>query len=128
MNPLPHKNRHKKFIYNKMSRLANSQKQIQAYQQTLQTQILGVETRLDKMEDQHWDLLSTKLDFAELEMKTLKDKLQNTTQKVSDFDKMHASILELREDIEAMEIRADKIIPDFRVEISKLDVNYAQVN
>lgn len=122
-----HKYRHNKMVHAQISRLAHSQDQLDEFQQSLQTQILDVQRRMDRFEEPNWNLLSAKVEFLELETKVLDDHLKNVTQKVSDFDKVHASILELREDIESIENKADKTIPEFRKEISKLDVNFAQV-
>ncbi|KAJ0183744.1 hypothetical protein K1T71_000167 [Dendrolimus kikuchii] len=123
-----HKYRHNKMIHTQISRLARSQDQLDEYQQSLQMQLLDVQRRLDRFEDANWNLLSTKVEFLEIQSKTFRDELKNVTQKVSDFDKFHVSILELREDIESIENKADKTIPEFRKEISKLDLNFAQLN
>uniref|UniRef100_A0A2A4JSI9 Fibrinogen C-terminal domain-containing protein n=3 Tax=Heliothis virescens TaxID=7102 RepID=A0A2A4JSI9_HELVI len=123
-----HKYRHNKMIHVQISRLARTQTQLDELQQSLQTQILDVQRRMDRFEEPNWNLLSARVDFLDLENKVLNDHLKNTTQKVSDFEKVHASILELREDVESIENKADKTIPEFRKEISKLDVNYAQLN
>lgn len=123
-----HKYRHNKMIHAQISRLARSQSQLDEYQQSLQTQLLDVQRRLDRFEEPNWNLLSAKVDFLQLETKVIRNELKNTTQKVSDFDKVHASILELREDVESIENKADKTIPEFRKEISKLDVHFAQVS
>lgn len=123
-----HKYRHNKMIHTQISRLARSQDQLDEYQQSLQTQLLDVQRRLDRFEEANWNLLSAKVEFLEKETKVLRNELKNTTQKVSDFDKVHASILELREDVESIENKADKTVPEFRKEISKLDVNFAQLN
>ncbi|CAH0703442.1 unnamed protein product [Spodoptera exigua] len=123
-----HKYRHNKMVHAQISRLAHSQDQLDEFQQSLQTQILDVQRRMDRFEEPNWNLLSAKVEFLELETKVLDDHLKNVTQKISDFDKVHASILELREDVESIENKADKTIPEFRKEISKLDVNFAQLN
>lgn len=122
-----HKYRHNKMVHAQISRLARSQDQLDEYQQSLQTQILDVQRRLDRFEEPNWNLISAKMDFLEVETKVLRNEVRNTSQKVADFDKVHASMLELREDVESIENKADKTIPEFRKEISKLDVNFAQV-
>lgn len=122
-----HKYRHNKMVHAQISRLARVQDQLDEYQQSLQTQVLDVQRRLDRIEEPNWNLLSTKVDFLELETKLIRSELLNTTQKVADFDKIHSSILELREDLESVENKADKTIPEFRKEISKLDIGVAQV-
>ncbi|XP_072931133.1 protein scabrous [Epargyreus clarus] len=123
-----HKIRHNKMVHTQISRLARTQNQLDEYQQSLQTQILDVQRRLDRFEEPNWNLLSAKVEFLELETKNLRDELQNTSQKVSDFDKVHASMLELREDLESVENKADKTVPEFRKEISKLDISFAKLN
>lgn len=123
-----HKYRHNKMVHAQISRLARNQDQLDEYQQSLQTQLLDVQRRLDRFEEPNWNLLSAKVDFLELETKVINNELKNISQKVSDFDKVHSSVLELREDIESIENKADKTIPEFRKEISKLDVHVAQVS
>ncbi|CAG9781826.1 unnamed protein product [Diatraea saccharalis] len=123
-----HKYRHNKMVHSQISRLSRAQDQLDEFQQNLQTQILDVQRRMDRYEEPNWNLISAKVDFLELENKVIRIELKNTTQKVSDFDKIHASMLELREDVESIENKADKTIPEFRKEISKLDVNFAQLN
>lgn len=53
--------------------------------------------------------------------------IQNVTMEVSNFNKLHASMLELLESMETLENKVDKTVPDFRKEISKLDVDVAQI-
>ncbi|CAK1588286.1 unnamed protein product [Parnassius mnemosyne] len=124
----PHKLRHNKMIHAQISRLARSQDQLDESQQSLQTQLLDVQRRLDRYEEPNWNLITAKVDFLELENKIIRNDLSNTTQKVLDFDKVHSSMLELREDVESIENKVDKTIPEFRKEISKLDINFAQLN
>lgn len=122
-----HKIRHNKMLHSQMSRLARTLDQLEEYQQNLQTQLLDVQRRMDRLEEPNWNLLSAKVDLLEFENKILENQLKNTSQKISDCDKLHASLLELREDVENIENKADKTIPEFRKEISKLDINFAQV-
>lgn len=123
----PHKLRHNKMVHAQIARLARSQDQLDEYQQNLQTQILDVQRRLDRVEEPNWNLVSARVDFLDVQYNELRDEIKNTTLKISDFDKVHASMLELREDVESIENKADKTIPEFRKEISKLDVSFAQV-
>lgn len=123
-----HKIRHNKMVHAQISRLARSQDQLDESQQSLQTQLLDVQRRLDRYEEPNWNLMSTKVEFLEFENKVIRTELSNTTQKVRDLDKVHSSMLELREDVESIENKVDKTIPEFRKEISKLDINFAQVS
>lgn len=122
-----HKLRHSKMIFAQISRLSRSQDQIDAYQIYLQNQLLDAQRRLDRLEEPNCNLIKTKLEQHDSESKVLKDELKNISQKISDFDKLHASLLELREDIENIENKIDITIPEFRKEISKLDISFAQV-
>lgn len=123
----PHKLRHNKMVHAQIARLARSQDQLDEFQQNLQTQILDVQRRLDRVEEPNWNLVSARVDFLDIQYNELRDEIKNATVKISDFDKVHASMLELREDVESIENKADKTIPEFRKEISKLDVSFAQV-
>ncbi|XP_028177639.1 protein scabrous isoform X1 [Ostrinia furnacalis] len=123
-----HKLRHNKMVHSQISRLARAQNQMEVLQQNLQTQILDVERRMDRFEEPNWNLITAKVDYLEVETKNIRTDVSKNTEKVSDFDKIHASMLELREDVESIENKADKTIPEFRKEISKLDVNFAQLN
>lgn len=124
----PHRLRHNKMVHAQIARLARSQDQLDEYQQNLQTQILDVQRRLDRVEEPNWNLVSARVDFLEIQSNVLRDEIKNVSLKISDFDKVHASMLELREDVESIENKADKTIPEFRKEISKLDVSFAQVS
>lgn len=122
-----HKYRHSKMVHAQIARLAKNQEQLDVFQQGLQTQVLDVQRRLDRYEEPNWYLLSAKVEFLELEAKVLRQELKNASQKAEDFDKIHASMLELREEVENIENKADATVPEFRKEISKIDINIAQV-
>lgn len=48
--------------------------------------------------------------------------ISHTTKQISNFDKLHLSMLELLEDVESIENKVDVSIPEFRKEISKLEI------
>lgn len=123
-----HKYRHNKMVHVQIARLAKTQQQIDASQQTMQTQMLDHTRRLDRLEEPNMNLVTAKIDLLELQAKVFSDRLNNNTMTVSDFEKVHASTLELREEVECLENKIDKTIPEFRKEISKLDVCVAQVS
>lgn len=50
----------------------------------------------------------------------------NLTNRVADLDKLHLSFLELLENVEAIESKIDKRFPEYRKEISKLEVQSAE--
>lgn len=53
--------------------------------------------------------------------------IKNITAEVANFNKLHVSMLELLENMETLENKIDKTVPDFRKEISKLDLDVAQI-
>lgn len=50
----------------------------------------------------------------------------NLSQQLSNYDKLHISMLELLENVENIESKVDSNVPDFRKEISKLEFQMAQ--
>lgn len=52
--------------------------------------------------------------------------LYNLTLQLSNFDKLHMSMLELLENVESIENKVDKTLPDFRKEISKLELQMSE--
>lgn len=55
------------------------------------------------------------------------ESIKNITAEVANFNKLHVSMLELLENMETLENKIDKTVPDFRKEISKLDLDVAQI-
>lgn len=97
-------------------------------QHNLRFQMAETQKRVEKLEGQNIDDLSNRLSFTEIQVQSIQDYFSNMSGKMQDLNKVHKSVLELREDVEAIETKADRITPEFRKEISKLDVSYAQVN
>lgn len=54
--------------------------------------------------------------------------LQNLTKQSSNFDKLHLSMLELLENVETIENKVERTIPEFRSEISKLEVEVSEAS
>lgn len=54
--------------------------------------------------------------------------LYNLTLQLSNFDKLHMSMLELLENVENIENKVDKNFPDFRKEISKLELQMSETS
>lgn len=52
--------------------------------------------------------------------------IRNLTKQSSNFDKLHLSILELLENVETIENKVEKTVPEFRNEISKLEVQVSE--
>lgn len=66
-----------------------------------------------------------KVALLEQQQKKAMVTVANLTRQLSNFDKLHMSMLELLENVESIENKVDKNIPEFRKEISKLEVQVA---
>lgn len=64
----------------------------------------------------------------EIEQKLMASSNFNLSRQVSDFDKLHTSLLELLEDVEDIETKLDKTVPEIRREISKVEIDFAQLS
>lgn len=64
----------------------------------------------------------------EIEQKRMANSNFNLSRQVSDFDKLHTSLLELLEDVEDIETKIDKTVPEIRREISKVEIDSAQLS
>lgn len=64
----------------------------------------------------------------ELADERLSSSSSNLSRQVNDFDKIHTSVLQLLEDVEDIETRFDESIPEIRREISKAEIDSAQLS
>lgn len=71
--------------------------------------------------------LADRVRSLEVEQKRLANSNFNLSRQVSDFDKLHKSMLELLEDVEDIETKIDKMVPEIRREISKVEIDSAQL-
>lgn len=71
--------------------------------------------------------LADRVRSLEVEQKRLANSNFNLSRQVSDFDKLHKSMLELLEDVEDIESKIDKMVPEIRREISKVEIDSAQL-
>ncbi|XP_044762103.1 protein scabrous isoform X2 [Coccinella septempunctata] len=55
------------------------------------------------------------------------ESIANLTRHMTDFDKLHLSLLELLENVESIEFKVDNNFPDMRKEISKVEVQVNEV-
>lgn len=124
-----HKIRHMHNMHKELADMAKSQDKLEESQQMLQFQILEIQNKLFKFDDMpDYNLLSEKFDILSQEYKIQQQETQNITNQATNFDKLHSSMLELLENVETIEAKVDKTVPDFQKEIAKLDLNMAQVN
>lgn len=72
--------------------------------------------------------LADRVRNLEIEEKRLASSNFNLSRQVSDFDKLHTSLLELLEDVEDIETKIDKTVPEIRREISKVEIDSAQLS
>ena len=72
--------------------------------------------------------ISDRLRNVEVEQRRLANANFNVSRQVASLDRLHGSMLELLEDIESIQNKFDKTIPDIKREISKVEFNAAQIS
>ncbi|KAK5642490.1 hypothetical protein RI129_008657 [Pyrocoelia pectoralis] len=70
--------------------------------------------------------LETQIAKIELSQKSQSDSIFNLTRQFLNFDKLHMSMLELLENVESLENKVDRNFPEFRKEISKLEIQISE--
>lgn len=75
----------------------------------------------------HHHHLNDRLHSLEVEQRRLATANFNISRQVASLDRLHGSMLELLEDIEGIQNKFDKTMPDIKREISKVEFNAAQV-
>lgn len=106
-----HRLRHQKALRQQMHKLERTQHQLRH--------------ELRQLKAHH---IESRLAGLETEQRRLANSNFNLSREVSSLDKMHSSMLELLEDVEGIQTKFDKVMPDVRREISKLEFNFAQLN
>ena len=71
--------------------------------------------------------LPDRISNMEIEQKKLANSNFNMSRQISNFDKLHSSMLELLEDIEDIQTKFDKTVPEIRREITKVEIDSAQL-
>lgn len=80
-----------------------------------------------QMTEIHHHQFDGRLRTIESELSRLANANFNITRQVANLDRFHGSILELLEDVESLQTKFDKTIPDIKREISKVEFDAAQV-
>lgn len=80
-----------------------------------------------QLSELHHHRIGERLHNLESEQKRLANANFNMSRQVASLDRLHGSMLELLEDIEGIQNKFDKTIPDIKREISKVEFNAAQV-
>lgn len=70
--------------------------------------------------------LEEKVFRLEQQQKVNTNAMFNLSRQLSNFDKLHMSMLELLENVESIENKVDKNFPEFRKEISKLEIQTSE--
>lgn len=105
-----HKMRHQRFLRQQLHDIEVSQKALKR-----------------QMNEIHHHQFDDRLHSVESELRRLANANFNVSRQVANFDRFHGSMLELLEDVESLQTKFDKTIPDIKREISKVEFNAAQV-
>lgn len=84
----------------------------------------AMKRQLNELQHHH---IGDRLHNLEMEQKRLANANFNVSRQVASLDHLHGSMLELLEDIEGIQNKFDKTIPDIKREISKFEFNAAQL-
>uniref|UniRef100_A0A182JAF2 Uncharacterized protein n=1 Tax=Anopheles atroparvus TaxID=41427 RepID=A0A182JAF2_ANOAO len=79
-----------------------------------------------QLSELHGHRLADRLRAVELEQRRLAGASFNVSRQVAGLDKLHGSMLELLEDVEAIQGKFEKTVPDMRREIAKVEYGVAQ--
>lgn len=105
-----HKLRHQRFLRQQLHDIELSQK--------------SMKRQLTEFKHHQFD---QRLRNVESEVRRMANVNFNVSRQVANLDRFHGSILELLEDMENLQSKFDKTIPDIKREISKVEFNAAQV-
>ncbi|XP_055620393.1 protein scabrous [Toxorhynchites rutilus septentrionalis] len=72
--------------------------------------------------------MADRLRSLEIEQRRLANANFNISRQVASLDKLHGSMLELLEDVEGIQNKYEKTLPDIKGEISKVEFNAAQIS
>ncbi|XP_055529961.1 protein scabrous [Wyeomyia smithii] len=72
--------------------------------------------------------MADRLRSLEIEQRRLANANFNISRQVASLDKLHGSMLELLEDVEGIQNKFEKTLPDIKREISKMEFNAAQIS
>lgn len=104
-----HRLRHRRFVRQHLHELDVVQK--------------AIKRQLNELHHEH---IGERLHNLEAEQKRLANANFNMSRQVASLDRLHGSMLELLEDIEGIQNKFDKTIPEIKREISKVEFNAAQ--
>lgn len=105
-----HKRRHLRFQRQQLHELQLSQRQLRRQFNELKYHRIGERVR-----------------SIEIEQHRIAEANFNLSRQIALLDKLHSSMLELLEDVESVQMKVDKNLPELRHEISKLEFGHAQL-
>ncbi|XP_056636562.1 protein scabrous [Diorhabda sublineata] len=139
-----HPARHQRIMKQHIIRLEKSTKTLHKENYSLKSQIMQMDEELkslqktlkwkenvksiqsDKEKNIKYKILSEKINNLTEAQISNTNSITNLTQQLANFDKLHLSMLELLENVETIENKVDKTLPEFRKEISKLEVQITE--
>lgn len=139
-----HPTRHQRIMKQHIIRLEKSTKTLHKENYSLKTQMMRMEEelkslqkslkwkenvkaiQLEKEKNTKYRILSDKINNLTETQISNSNSITNLTQQLANFDKLHLSMLELLENVETIENKVDKTLPEFRKEISKLEVQITE--
>ncbi|XP_037944202.1 protein scabrous-like [Teleopsis dalmanni] len=80
-----------------------------------------------KLNELKYHRIDERVRSIEIEQHRLADANFNLSRQIATLDKLHLSMLELLEDVEGLQTKIDKNVPELRHEISKLEFTNAQL-
>ncbi|XP_050073970.1 protein scabrous [Anopheles maculipalpis] len=100
------------------------------HQRFMRQQLHELEVKQSVMKRQlselHGHRLADRLRSVEIEQRRLASASFNVSRQIAGLDKLHGSMLELLEDVEAIQGKFEKTVPDMRREIAKVEFGVAQ--
>uniref|UniRef100_A0A182MPB9 Uncharacterized protein n=1 Tax=Anopheles culicifacies TaxID=139723 RepID=A0A182MPB9_9DIPT len=100
------------------------------HQRFIRQQLHELEVKQSVMKRQlselHGHRLADRLRSVEIEQRRLASASFNVSRQIAGLDKLHGSMLELLEDVEAIQGKFEKTVPDMRREIAKVEFGVAQ--
>ncbi|CAH1139815.1 unnamed protein product [Phyllotreta striolata] len=138
----PHPSRHQRILRQHVVRLEKSTKTLHKENYSLKSQLLKLQDDMKELQkrlnwkdeletlrkEKHGDNVNVNASLNKLmEIQSAQNaNITNLTRQMSNFDKLHLSMLELLENVETIENKVDKTLPEFRKEISKLEIQVAE--
>lgn len=139
-----HSTRHQRLLRTQVTDLMSTTKQLQKSNQKLEDQMISIENSIKNVQNGNFEHYRTDDNLNENKPNNINNNdedrattieliqnrnsmaIKNLTQQISNYDKLHISMLELLENVENVENKVDRSLPDFRKEISKLEFQLAQ--